>query len=144
MADSTDDLMTGKRLMARIGLDDLAARRAPVSGDPSATASYPVVDFATLRASGSPHVLDVRRGDEWEAGHIRNAMHVPLHELIDRMGELPQTTMWVHCASGFRAAIAASLLDRAGHEVVLIDDEFDRGGQAGLDLTTPEPSGRTA
>jgi len=30
----------------------------------------------------------------------------------------------VHCASGFRAGIAASLLDRAGHDVVLVDDDF--------------------
>ena len=33
--------------------------------------------------------------------------------------------MWVHCASGFRASIAASLVDRAGGEVVAIHDEWD-------------------
>jgi rhodanese-related sulfurtransferase len=38
----------------------------------------------------------------------------------------------VHCASGFRASIAASLLDRAGHDVVLIDDEYDEAVQSGL------------
>jgi rhodanese-related sulfurtransferase len=31
----------------------------------------------------------------------------------------------VHCASGYRASIAASLLDRAGRDVVLIDDDFE-------------------
>jgi rhodanese-related sulfurtransferase len=31
----------------------------------------------------------------------------------------------VHCASGYRASIATSLLDRAGHDVVLVDDDFE-------------------
>jgi hydroxyacylglutathione hydrolase len=38
----------------------------------------------------------------------------------------------VHCASGYRAAIAASLLARAGHDVVLIDDEYSRAVELGL------------
>jgi rhodanese-related sulfurtransferase len=43
--------------------------------------------------------------------------------------------LWVHCASGYRASIAASLLDRAGRDVVLIDDSFDDAVAAGL-ITT--------
>ena len=45
-----------------------------------------------------------------------------------RDGLVPQTAadlMWVHCASGYRASIAASLLDRTGRQVVLVDDDFD-------------------
>ena len=34
--------------------------------------------------------------------------------------------VWVHCTSGFRASIAASLLDRAGLEVVAVHDDWDR------------------
>jgi rhodanese-related sulfurtransferase len=34
--------------------------------------------------------------------------------------------VWVHCASGYRASIAASILDRHERDVVLIDDEFRR------------------
>ena len=40
----------------------------------------------------------------------------------------------MHCASGFRASIAASLLARAGKDVTLIDDEYDRVAE--LDLAT--------
>ena len=45
--------------------------------------------------------------------------------------------MWVHCASGFRASIAASILDRAGHEVVHVDDDFSNAEKAGLQVTRP-------
>ncbi len=44
--------------------------------------------------------------------------------------------MWVHCAGGMRAAIAASLLDAAGRDVVAVDDGFDAATDAGLPLTT--------
>jgi rhodanese-related sulfurtransferase len=38
----------------------------------------------------------------------------------------------VHCASGYRASIAASLLDRAGHDVILIDDAYSHAVELGL------------
>ena len=49
---------------------------------------------------------------------------------------LPPGRLWVHCASGYRASIAASLLDRAGRDVVFIDDSFDSAVAAGLITTT--------
>jgi rhodanese-related sulfurtransferase len=41
--------------------------------------------------------------------------------------------VWVHCAAGFRAGIAASLLQRAGRDVVLIDDNFATNAPIGSD-----------
>lgn len=38
----------------------------------------------------------------------------------------------MHCASGYRASIAASLLDRAGRNVVFVDDSYDNAVAAGL------------
>jgi rhodanese-related sulfurtransferase len=46
--------------------------------------------------------------------------------------------VWVHCASGFRAAIGASLLDRAGRRVVHIDDDWDRAAQLGLPVVAED------
>jgi rhodanese-related sulfurtransferase len=40
----------------------------------------------------------------------------------------------VHCGGGYRASVAASLLDRAGREVVLVDDDISRIDEAGLEL----------
>jgi hydroxyacylglutathione hydrolase len=43
--------------------------------------------------------------------------------------------VWVHCQAGYRAAIAASLLAAAGHQVTLVDDDYAHAAAAGLPLT---------
>ena len=63
-------------------------------------------------------------------------MNVPLHELLLRLAELPAGKLWVHCTSGYRAGIAASLLQRAGRDVVHIDARFDDAEAAGIPLAT--------
>jgi hydroxyacylglutathione hydrolase len=64
-------------------------------------------------------VLDVRGRNEWDAGHIAGAMHIPLGELPQRMSEIPaDQPVAVHCQGGGRSAIAASLLDAAGRRDV--------------------------
>jgi len=55
-----------------------------------------------------------------------------VHELVARMADIPAGEVWVHCQSGYRAAVAASLLDAAGRSVVLIDDDFDVAQRTGL------------
>ena len=80
-------------------------------------------------------VLDVRRDDERVKGHIAGSAHVPLSDLVPRLDDLPDGRLWVHCASGFRASIAASLLERAGRDVVYIDDDYDNAAKAGLTTT---------
>ncbi len=70
-------------------------------------------------------VLDVRRDDERDRGGIPGSVHIPLHSLLTRLADLPDGRLWVHCASGYRSAIAASLLERAGRDVVYVDDEID-------------------
>jgi Rhodanese-like domain len=90
-----------KELIA--GLGALAAGRI---------ASYRVSNFAGLAKArergGGATVLDVRSPDEWQSGHISGASHIPLWELGQRISEVPGGEVWVHCASGFRASIAAS------------------------------------
>lgn len=65
-------------------------------------------------------------------------MHIPFWELERRAAEVPAGEVWVHCASGFRASIGASLLDRACLQVVHVDDDWDRAAQAGLPITTAD------
>jgi rhodanese-related sulfurtransferase len=127
-------------MIARIGIDRPAGQ---ATGGPEAYADgdvrrYEVSDFAGLAKAlnnGGAHVLDVRRDDEWDDGHVDGAQHIPLPDLERRIDEVPDSgSTWVHCASGYRAAIAASLLDRAGKPVVLISDEWDRAQDAGVPL----------
>ena len=55
-------------------------------------------------------VLDVRRTDESSASWIKGAVKIPIDELPRRMHEVPAGEIWVHCAAGYGASIAASLL----------------------------------
>jgi hydroxyacylglutathione hydrolase len=56
-------------------------------------------------------LVDVRSFEEWSAGHLPGARNLPLGELDQRLAEVPRDKLViVHCQSGARAAIAASLL----------------------------------
>ena len=61
------------------------------------------------------HVLDVRNTSEWNEGHIPGAVHIPLAQLRDRLGEIPADgTLILQCQGGSRSAIAASVLESLG------------------------------
>ena len=73
-----------------------------------------------LASAAPPLVLDVRTPHEWEAKHIAGSINVPLNHLTERLSELPRDrAMIVHCAGGYRSAIAVSLLQRDGFEHLL-------------------------
>ena len=142
IGDSTDQVAEARRQLVRIGVDQLAGAAV---GDVEAMAdgrcsSYRVVkfpDLAKVFGRDGITVLDVRRPDEWEQGHLAGAVHIPFWELADRVGEVPDAEIWVHCFSGLRASIGASVLDRAGRRVVLIDDEWPRAAELGMPIETP-------
>jgi len=61
-------------------------------------------------------------------------VHIPFDELSRRAGEVPPGEVWVHCQSGYRAMVAASLLAARGRRVVSVDDDFGNAAAAGLPL----------
>ncbi len=64
-------------------------------------------------------LLDVREIDEWNAGHLKDAMHVYVGEIPDRLNEIPKDKPIItFCGSGRRAIIAASILKRNGFDDV--------------------------
>lgn len=140
LGETPEQISDAQRQLVRIGIDELAGAASggldDLAGDHERRA-YPRVDFAeTKTAVGHADViLDVRRDDEYAAGHIAGCVHVPLSDLVARLGDLPDKRLWVHCASGFRASIGASLLDRAGRDVVYIDDDYANAAKAGLNTT---------
>ena len=72
-----------------------------------------------LEAAGpqaeKPLVVDVRTAREWNAGHLEGALHMPVDELRDRMGEIPQgRRIAVHCAGGYRSYVAQRILMNRG------------------------------
>ena len=73
-----------------------------------------------LTASTPPTVLDVRTEREWEHGQIDHSLNIPLPHLSEKIYELPHDQpVVVHCASGYRSSIAASLFERAGFSNVI-------------------------
>lgn len=136
---SHEDVENAIRDLSRIGIDspDAAVGTDPHALAPdAAVASYPRVDWDGVlagRAAGDT-VLDVRRADEFAASRVAGALNVPLHELLSRMDEVPAGKLWVHCGSGYRAGVAASLLQRAGKDVVHIDARFHDAEAAGMPM----------
>ena len=134
-----EDVENAIRDLSRIGIDspDTAIGTDPASLAPMAgVTSYPRVDWQGMLA-GRPEeetILDVRRTDEYDAAHIPGAVKIPLHELLARIGEVPAGRLWVHCGSGYRAGIAASLLQRGGKDPVHIDALFADAASAGVAL----------
>jgi rhodanese-related sulfurtransferase len=67
-------------------------------------------------------VLDVREPDEWQAGHIEGAVHIPLSQLPTRVEELsPDDEIVVVCRSGGRSSRAAGWLSQNGFDVLNLD-----------------------
>ncbi|MER6139850.1 MBL fold metallo-hydrolase [Streptomyces sparsogenes] len=145
LGDTPAQIADAQRELTRVGIDRPAAA---ATGDPAAwvregeqLASFPRASFADLadahERGGDVVVLDVRRDSERANGFIEGSVHMPLHKLHGRVREVPDGTVWVHCAGGMRAAIAASLLDATGRKVVAIDDGFEAAAEAGLNVIRP-------
>ncbi|WP_019378717.1 CoA-disulfide reductase [Virgibacillus halodenitrificans] len=67
-------------------------------------------------------LIDVRRPEEWENGHITGATSIPLDELRDRLDDLPkEETIYVNCQVGLRGYIAARILAENGFKVKNLD-----------------------
>ena len=75
-----------------------------------------VEDMAAWILSAEPMtVVDARDEHEWAAGHVPGAVHIYVPDVPHRSDEIPrEAPVAVHCASGYRAGIAASLLEQAG------------------------------
>ncbi|MBV9309754.1 MAG: MBL fold metallo-hydrolase [Solirubrobacterales bacterium] len=72
-----------------------------------------------LASSAPPLLLDVRTEGEWRTERIDGALNVPLPRLEAGAPALPAgRDLVVYCSSGYRSAIAASLLSRGGREAV--------------------------
>jgi rhodanese-related sulfurtransferase len=81
------------------------------------------------------HLLDVREQDEWDAGHIEGAQHIPLGELAGRLDEVPRDrTVVAVCRSGSRSDRAARGLRASGIAAENLDGGVTAWTRAGLSL----------
>ena len=145
LGDTREQVAQAQRELVRIGIDRPAA--AATGGPQQWTAGAldtlqraTFADLAQVRHHRPVGVLDVRRNLEWAQSHIEGAVHVPLHELLDRIDEVPAGELWVHCGAGYRASIAASILLARGHRVVAVDDDYEQVPTAGLPIISDSPT----
>src|SRR5881409_1059776 len=94
-----------------------------------------------LIRSGDIQLGDVREKDEWNAGHIVGAVHVPKSYLEqwaeDRLPEKDKTTV-LYCAGGVRSAMAADILQKLGYRnVISMAGGFNRWKDSGRPWMTP-------
>lgn len=142
LGESADEVAEAQRELVRIGIEPSAhATGGPRDWAVGELASFGTATFADLeqvRHHRPVVILDVRRAEEAAAGHIEDSVNIPLHELPARLDEVPAGEVWVHCASGYRASVAASLIDASGRTPVAIDDDFAQAGEVGLAMVSPE------
>lgn len=86
-------------------------------------------------------IVDVREDDEWKVQHIAGAIHIPLAQVENRLGELSQykdSTVIMQCRSGKRSAKAAGTLLAAGFtKVYNLDGGIIAWDKEGLATTKP-------
>ncbi|RBY85032.1 rhodanese-like domain-containing protein [Blastococcus sp. TF02A-30] len=131
IGETEQQVAEARRELVRIGIDRLAGAAIGSPEELAAgrdLAAYPVSDFAGLATAmaADPElaVVDARRADERAGGGVRGSRHIPIHELVDRVDEVPDGDVWVYCGSGYRASIAASLLARTGRRPVLVNGSY--------------------
>jgi hydroxyacylglutathione hydrolase len=152
---SSDTVTSAARQLAQVGIDRplgvaVGSPQDWSGGYAGRITAYPVGTFAGFveaENTGRAGALDVRSAPEWAAGHVAGALHLALPQLAEILdpsrpsGAVPSKAgeTWVYCGGGFRAAIAASLLDAAGQRVVVIDEPYDAAAAAGLTVTESLP-----
>jgi rhodanese-related sulfurtransferase len=121
--------------------------RAEPSGDPTAPAPHPDskehdMDPRTVQDRRAElQIIDVREDGEWAAGHIDGAVHIPLDQLEQRIGELdPQRPVVTVCRSGGRSGQAAELLTSSGRQAAVLDGGMQRWVREGLPASAADGS----
>ena len=129
-----DELTSAQRQLVRIGFDTIAgfldggidAWRS-AGRETSTFETVDVEDMAEWVISAAPMtVVDARDEHEWVGGHVPGAVHMYVPDVPFRAHEIPrEAPVAVHCASGYRAGIAASLLEQAGlRKIIHVNGEY--------------------
>ncbi len=107
--------------LARIGYDNVVGYIPDAEAyllrheDDTERASRLTIAQTDEAATGDVQIVDIRGAGELEAGMIPGAVHIPLPQLTERMGELNTTApVLLYCAGGWRSAVGASVLRANG------------------------------
>ena len=106
-------------------------------------AQLPTVEVAAVPSDG--FVLDVRENDEWTAGHVDGALHIPMSDFVGRFGELTEAAgdgrrVHVVCRVGGRSAQVTQYLVRQGIDAVNVDGGMVAWDGSGRPMVTDNGS----
>ena len=93
-------------------------------------------EAAALAERGEAALVDVRRPDEWAAGHVPGAVHVPLAELQERASEIPDGPVVFYCRAGDRSEMASAAFRSAGREAASLQGGIEAWQAAGQPVET--------
>jgi hydroxyacylglutathione hydrolase len=123
-----------QRQLQRIGYDDVVGALdggmdawRDSGRELSSFETVDVEDMATwILSAEEMTVIDTREDHEWAAGHVPGSVHMYVPDIPHHAGEIATTApVAVHCASGYRAGIAASLLEQAGlRRIIHVNGEY--------------------
>lgn len=83
--------------------------------------------------AGEAVIFDVREDEERGAGRIPGSEHVPLGEIEDRTGDLPnEKEIILVCRSGNRSSLAAAALSEAGYRAANLEGGVKAWVEEGL------------
>jgi len=148
IVESEEQLAEARVRLARVGIEDLdgyldgGVRAWKAAGFPLATLRrISPAELSEKLGKNRLQVLDVRREPEWDTGHIEGAAWWPLDHFKVSTPEIDHDApIAVHCKSGYRSAIACSLLLRAGFSSVCdVSGGFDAWQQAKLPVVVDKP-----
>jgi hydroxyacylglutathione hydrolase len=144
---STRQLHDAHRQLFRIGYDNVLGYLdggidawAAGGRELSTFETAEVEDMATWILSAEPTtVVDARDENEWVHGHVPGAVHLPVAAIEHHAHELPrEAPVAVHCGVGYRAGIAASLLEQAGFSrIIHVIGPYSDWDRLHLEATVP-------
>ena len=105
---------------AETSTSETSTSETSTSETPAAETSESEQTAATSTDS-KPLVIDVRTQAEWDEGHLDIATHIPLDQIIDRIGEVApdkDQKIYLHCRSGGRSGQAKVELEKLGYTSV--------------------------
>jgi hydroxyacylglutathione hydrolase len=146
IAKSQDQALGAIRQLALIGLDDIAGWAIldvlqQIKSEGRRLATVPLIEpqalAEKLQGNGrGPRVIDVRARSEWNEGHLPKATHIYLGDLAEqKLNATSDEPIVVHCESGTRSSIAASLLlSRGFSDVSNLAGGYTAWRRAGLPI----------
>ena len=86
-------------------------------------------------------LVDVREQDEWDAGHVEGALHIPIGEFTARIDEVPDAPLYVLCRVGGRSAQVVQYLVAQGREAFNVDGGMFAWEAAGRPMVSSSGDG---